>query len=161
MTILEQIEIMQAYADGREIEFIDRYNIWRSAPKPSWNWKDCLYRIKPSFEWSFPPTTYRADNYGTAECNIIADIVDLGIIRSTRKQAEDSHARMVQSNVLEQLVYQFQNEVTYKDTCYIYLDADNTYKLSNAVTQHIGGIQMNHITAQKICNLLNSGEVTL
>ena len=48
-TLDYQIEVMQAYRDGAEIEW--RYenntsNHWSDIEKPNWNWSVCNYRIK-------------------------------------------------------------------------------------------------------------------
>ena len=49
-TTEEMIEVMEAYAAGKEIEF--RYlscshdRSWGPAPNPCWNWPQCDYRIK-------------------------------------------------------------------------------------------------------------------
>lgn len=49
MTTKEQIEVMQAYIDGKEIQFKDEFSIdWIDLDSsPSWNWVDNEYRIKP------------------------------------------------------------------------------------------------------------------
>ena len=46
MNIHEQIAIMQAFADGKEIEF-SWGDSWQLCPKPAWNWSKLNYRIKP------------------------------------------------------------------------------------------------------------------
>jgi len=161
MTTKEQIEVMQAYLDGKEIEVYNPYTSkWDQIEDPLWNWSTNRYRIKPSFEWSFPSTTYRADSYGITEYDVEEDKIELGLMRSTRKQAEDSHARMVQSNVLEQLVYWFQNEVTNNDNYCIHIH-NGTYIANYLTIKVLGCVFMSESTAYKICDLLNSGEVVL
>ena len=44
-TIQEQIEIMQHYANGGEVEIFSNDN-WVDAVRPGWNWNHCDYRIK-------------------------------------------------------------------------------------------------------------------
>ena len=52
MTTQEKIDVMQAYVDGKQIEFteVGRDN-WREYPQdlvaPFWNWERNNYRIKP------------------------------------------------------------------------------------------------------------------
>ncbi|RLB66288.1 MAG: hypothetical protein DRH08_06565 [Deltaproteobacteria bacterium] len=46
MTIEEQIKIMQAYKDGRVIEFRDKITKVWFVGTPLWNWMDVDYRIK-------------------------------------------------------------------------------------------------------------------
>lgn len=48
MKIKEQIAVMQAFADGKEIEVCQRgANNWASAIEPVWDWFAHDYRIKP------------------------------------------------------------------------------------------------------------------
>jgi len=46
MNIHEQIAVMQAFADGKEIEF-NWGGGWQLCPKPAWDWSKLNYRIKP------------------------------------------------------------------------------------------------------------------
>lgn len=46
MTIQEQIAVMQAFADGKEIEYRSDGN-WAKVNYPSWNWAKYIYRVKP------------------------------------------------------------------------------------------------------------------
>ena len=49
MTIKEQIAVMQAFADGKEVEELDlRLNgcKWVPTKVPSWNWDHYNYRVK-------------------------------------------------------------------------------------------------------------------
>lgn len=44
----ERIKIMQAFVDGKQIEFTDCMGRWCEAKNPSWNWdSERKYRIKP------------------------------------------------------------------------------------------------------------------
>lgn len=44
----ERIEIMQAFVDGKQIEFKDCMGRWWEAKNPLWNWdSERKYRIKP------------------------------------------------------------------------------------------------------------------
>lgn len=44
----ERIEIMQAFVDGKQIEFKDSVGRWCEAKNPLWNWdSERKYRIKP------------------------------------------------------------------------------------------------------------------
>ena len=49
MTTKEMIAVMQAYKDGKEIEFKARgtYSNWQMACSPNWNWDYADYRVKP------------------------------------------------------------------------------------------------------------------
>ena len=46
MDIHEKIAVMQAFADGKEIEF-NWGGGWQLCPKPAWDWSKLNYRIKP------------------------------------------------------------------------------------------------------------------
>lgn len=49
-TITEMVEVMLAYANGKQIEcksFLQKE--WHSVEKPFWNWLDNDYRVKK--EW--------------------------------------------------------------------------------------------------------------
>ena len=47
----KNIEIMQAFVDGREIEVLvycpDYTTRWEKEPSPNWNWDEELYRVAP------------------------------------------------------------------------------------------------------------------
>lgn len=49
MTTEEKIKIMQAFVDGKEIEFALQGDLsqWMLTETPRWNWAYCTYRIKP------------------------------------------------------------------------------------------------------------------
>lgn len=47
-TIKEMIAVMQAFADGKKIEFrASPGDDWEEVNLPSWNWNRLTYRIKP------------------------------------------------------------------------------------------------------------------
>ena len=45
---IEAILIMQAYVDGKEVEYEHPNGIWMLTPTPCWNWNSGEYRIKPT-----------------------------------------------------------------------------------------------------------------
>lgn len=48
----ERIAVMQAWAEGEEIECCDRNDEWKPCLSPAWNWVDFEYRVKPKpREW--------------------------------------------------------------------------------------------------------------
>lgn len=48
----ERIKIMQAFVDGKQIEFKDCMGYWREANNPSWDWESKReYRIKPESKY--------------------------------------------------------------------------------------------------------------
>lgn len=44
----EAIRVMQAYVDGKEVEYKWGLMDWNSIDKPEWNWSAYDYRIKPT-----------------------------------------------------------------------------------------------------------------
>ena len=55
MNIHEQIAVMQAFANGKEIECLLKHVVmdWDTIKNPQWNWASCDYRIKPEREITF------------------------------------------------------------------------------------------------------------
>jgi len=45
---IEAIRVMQAFVDGKEVEFKWGSMDWNSTDKPEWNWSAYDYRIKPT-----------------------------------------------------------------------------------------------------------------
>ena len=45
---IEAIRVMQAFVDGKEVEFKWGSMDWNSTNKPEWNWSAYDYRIKPT-----------------------------------------------------------------------------------------------------------------
>ena len=45
---IEAIRIMQAYVDGKGVEYEHPNGIWMLTPTPCWNWNSGEYRIKPT-----------------------------------------------------------------------------------------------------------------
>ena len=45
---IEAIRVMQAFVDGKEVECCRAFEEWGTTKKPSWNWMDCIFRIKPT-----------------------------------------------------------------------------------------------------------------
>ena len=44
----EAIKVMQAFLDGKEVEFFSPCQKWERATTPRWEWHDTQYRIKPT-----------------------------------------------------------------------------------------------------------------
>ena len=45
---IEAIRVMQAFVDGKEVEYQIRGGHWVAAMPPNWNWPNTQYRIKPT-----------------------------------------------------------------------------------------------------------------
>ena len=51
-TTAKMIAVMQAYEDGKEIEYYsDGCSEWKKATTPAWNWYTTDYRVKPKPEY--------------------------------------------------------------------------------------------------------------
>ena len=45
--IREAAKVMEAYANGKKIQYLNDDNEWIDAPNPLFDWDNCVYRIKP------------------------------------------------------------------------------------------------------------------
>jgi hypothetical protein len=63
-TLKEQIEVMQHFLNGGDIEFQLGFNAWALDKDPSWNWTDIDYRIAPPFV-SYYKNLARFNSYST------------------------------------------------------------------------------------------------
>ena len=45
--IREAAKVMEAYANGKKIQYLNDDNEWIDAPNPLFDWGNCVYRIKP------------------------------------------------------------------------------------------------------------------
>ena len=45
--IKEAAKVMEAFANGKKIQYLDEYNDWIDTPNPLFDWDKCVYRIKP------------------------------------------------------------------------------------------------------------------
>ena len=44
----EAIRVMQAFVDGKDLEYKRHDGVWMLTTMPSWNWNSIEYRIKPT-----------------------------------------------------------------------------------------------------------------
>ncbi len=63
-TIQEQIAIMQAFADGKTIEYRNALERWEPIKDPLWNWTNFDYRIKPE------PKVIWVNEYPSGRCHV-------------------------------------------------------------------------------------------
>ena len=45
--IIEAAKVMEAYANGKKIQYLNDDNVWIDDPNPLFDWDNCVYRIKP------------------------------------------------------------------------------------------------------------------
>ena len=43
----DAVKVMEAYANGKKIQYLDNNNKWIDAHNPVFDWYNCAYRIKP------------------------------------------------------------------------------------------------------------------
>ena len=49
--IREAAKVMEAYANGKKIQYLNDDNEWIDAPNPLFDWDNCVYRIKPESQY--------------------------------------------------------------------------------------------------------------
>lgn len=49
--IREAAKVMEAYANGKKIQYLNDNNEWIDAPNPLFDWDNCVYRIKPESQY--------------------------------------------------------------------------------------------------------------
>ena len=49
--IREAAKVMEAYANGKKIQYLNDDNEWIDAPNPLFDWGNCVYRIKPESQY--------------------------------------------------------------------------------------------------------------
>ena len=49
--IREAAKVMEAYANGKKIQYLNDDNEWIDAPNPLFDWDNCVYRIKPGLKY--------------------------------------------------------------------------------------------------------------
>ena len=83
----EHLEVMQAFIDGKEIEFKQRFknDHYRTVNTPDWNFVDYAYRIKPSEPEYLYPIYKRLKT--TPETVVKFTSLDAGVYVSTHKNS--------------------------------------------------------------------------
>ena len=49
--IREAAKVMEAYANGKKIQYLNDHNEWIDTPKPFFDWHNYVYRIKPESQY--------------------------------------------------------------------------------------------------------------
>ena len=49
--IRDAAKVMEAYANGKKIQFLDEYNNWIDVTNPTFNWSIYIYRVKPELKY--------------------------------------------------------------------------------------------------------------
>ena len=64
MTIEEKIEVIRAFSEGKPVEICNNLGEWETKTKDVWDFRQCIYRIKPeaSTKFSVGDTVVRKDD---------------------------------------------------------------------------------------------------
>ena len=132
-------ELIKAWAEGAEIECYCRFTSrWFYKPNP--NWSDSLeYRIKPKPKWEKRQEVPLF--YERYDCYIPQKIHDF--------------------DTIHQFVTEFETDWD-NQTCEVFKDFNKNYKVIVCDTYpSLGVVRMSKVCAQKLCDMLNSGEIEL
>ena len=77
--IREAAKVMEAYVNGKKIQYLNDDNEWIDAPNPLFDWDNCVYRIKPE-------DTYRPFETKEECWNEMLKHQPFGWLKSIRKQ---------------------------------------------------------------------------
>lgn len=115
----KMISIMQAFSEGKQIEFCEKgKDEWSVVLAPSWNWRDFDYRIKP--EPKFRPYTFEELQAEIAKGKIVVKQVNLKginrILTITQVMDDYDKASKIQLSDLKQISYErFMNDYQWLD----------------------------------------------
>lgn len=92
----EMIKVMQAYKDGKKIEFkggfIDSaYDNWAWAPEPCWDWGKYTYRIAPTVKKSVGYRQYLMYDNGARLYSLFED----EYYSATKVEADDGFIKWI------------------------------------------------------------------
>ena len=130
-------ELIKAWADGAEIEWYDEYHSqYFNCTNP--NWRDNTeYRIKPKWEKRQEVPLF----YERYDCYIPQKIHDF--------------------DTIHQFVTEFETDWD-NQTCEVFKDFNKNYKVILCDTYpSLGVVRMSKVCAQKLCDMLNNGEIEL
>lgn len=86
MNTKEKIEVMQAFVDGKEIEYRDS-DIWLPTTDPIWDWDTCDYRIKKTPKYIVLAACCDKTDFEIVECVEIKALEDaLSLVRRLQNQ---------------------------------------------------------------------------
>lgn len=86
-TTKEMFEVMQAYADGKKIEYKTKtYDEWRDIDDPAWNWEFADYRVKSEPKYVPYDSVMEFDRHKWVKLknsNILRKIVQINSMNNT------------------------------------------------------------------------------
>jgi len=132
-------EIIKQWAEGAEIECYCRFTSrWFYKPNPNWS-ESLEYRIKPKPKWEKRQEVPLF--YERYDCYIPQKIHDF--------------------DTIHQFVTEFETDWD-NQTCEVFKDFNKNYKVILCDTYpSLGVVRMSKVCAQKLCDMLNSGEIEL
>ena len=132
-------ELIKQWADGAEIECYCRFTSrWFYKPNPNWS-ESLEYRIKPKPKWEKRQEVPLF--YERYDCYIPQKIHDF--------------------DTIHQFVTEFETDWD-NQTCEVFKDFNKKYKVILCDTYpSLGVVRMSKVCAQKLCDMLNSGEIEL
>ena len=132
-------ELIKQWADGAEIECYCRFTSrWFYKPNPNWS-ESLEYRIKPKPKWEKRQEVPLF--YERYDCYIPQKIHDF--------------------DTIHQFVTEFETDWD-NQTCEVFKDFNKNYKVILCDTYpSLGVVRMSKVCAQKLCDMLNNGEIEL
>ena len=130
-------ELIIAWANGAEIEcYCETIDEWEHHKTPVWS-EMSIYRVKPKWEKRQEVPLF----YERYDCYIPQKIHDF--------------------DTIHQFVTEFETDWD-NQTCEVFKDFNKNYKVILCDTYpSLGVVRMSKVCAQKLCDMLNSGEIEL
>lgn len=83
----DAVKVMEAYANGKKIQYLDNNNKWIDAHNPVFDWYNCDYRIKPEPKYRPFQTQeecwkemHKHSDFGWVRCKYTGNFASIGNI---------------------------------------------------------------------------------
>ena len=83
----DAVKVMEAYANGKKIQYLDNNNKWIDAHNPVFDWYNCDYRIKPEPKYRPFQTQeecwkemHKHSDFGWVKCKYTGNLASIGNI---------------------------------------------------------------------------------
>lgn len=83
----DAVKVMEAYANGKKIQYLDNNNKWIDAHNPVFDWYNCAYRIKPEPKYRPFQTQeecwkemHKHSDFGWVKCKYTGNFASIGNI---------------------------------------------------------------------------------
>ena len=134
-------ELIKAWADGAEIEFYGDSDEWLYIKEPSWK-ADIKYRVKPK-----KPTRYL----------VVKELSNGSIFVNQSLPHEDVEKYFKLHEFVQEHETDWDNQY-----CEVFKNFDENYKVILCGTYpSLGTMRMSEQCAEKLCDMLNNGEIEL